>query len=65
MVLGRYNAPATAKTANNNWTVSDPLFTIGNGNSSSTNNAFQILKNGDATLYGTLTATGFEGDGSG
>ena len=62
MVFGRFNVPASP---NNNWSTSDPLFTIGNGNGSSTNNAFQILKNGNATLDGTLTATGFEGDGSG
>jgi hypothetical protein len=63
VVLGRYNTPVSA---NNNWSTSDPLFTLGNGSSSvSTNNAFQILKNGNATLDGTLRATSFVGDGSG
>ncbi|MGO4819258.1 hypothetical protein ACEN2H_12740, partial [Flavobacterium sp. W22_SRS_FP1] len=62
VVLGRYNAPASRRGS---WDSTDPLFTIGNGTSSLTSNAFQILKNGNATLKGTLTATKFVGDGSG
>ncbi|MDG1213114.1 MAG: tail fiber domain-containing protein [Flavobacteriaceae bacterium] len=38
------------------WQELDPLFTVGNGSSSSNkSNAFQILKNGDATFYDNLT----------
>jgi hypothetical protein len=63
VVLGRYNTPAAPQ---NNWRDEDPLFTIGNGSSSSsTNNAFQLFKNGDAALDGTLTATAFSGNGAG
>ncbi|WP_298239167.1 tail fiber domain-containing protein [uncultured Algibacter sp.] len=37
------------------WIETDPLFEIGNGTSSIRSNAFTILKNGNATLAGTLT----------
>jgi hypothetical protein len=64
VVFGIYNTTATLNKTT--WSHNDPLFTVGNGSSSSdTNNAFQIIKNGDATLDGTLTATAFVGDGSG
>jgi len=64
IVFGRYNDPITLNKTQ--WLNTDPLFTVANGSSSSSlNNAFQILKNGNATLDGILTATGFEGDGSG
>lgn len=63
-VFGRYNATATLNKTT--WSDTDPLFTVGNGSSTSnTNNAFQILKNGDATLDGILTANRFVGNGAG
>jgi len=38
------------------WQELDPIFTVGNGESwTNTSNAFQILKNGDATFYDNLT----------
>ncbi|TVP46307.1 MAG: hypothetical protein EA341_13900, partial [Mongoliibacter sp.] len=61
IVFGRFNEVGPSR---GQWIVTDPLFTIGNGSSGSTNNAFQILKNGDATLDGNFTANSFAGDGS-
>ena len=64
VVFGRYNT--TASLNKTNWSASNPLFTVGNGSgTNNTNNAFQILKNGDASLDGTLTANAFVGNGSG
>lgn len=63
-VFGRYNSKATLNRTS--WSSADPLFTIGNGSSTTnTNNAFQILKNGNATLDGTITANAFVGNGAG
>uniref|UniRef100_UPI004048467D tail fiber domain-containing protein n=1 Tax=Algoriphagus sp. TaxID=1872435 RepID=UPI004048467D len=57
VVLGRYNRPANIS---NVWSDNDPLFTLGNGSSSSsTNNAFQVLKNGNVTATGDITAVSF------
>ena len=64
VVFGRYNTTATLNKTS--WSASNPLFTVGNGSgTNNTNNAFQILKNGDASLDGTLTANAFVGNGSG
>ena len=54
-VIGRYNK-TTSGVSSTDWVNVDPLFTVGNGSSSSNrSNAFQILKNGDATFYSNLT----------
>ncbi|RME31522.1 MAG: hypothetical protein D6800_00690 [Candidatus Zixiibacteriota bacterium] len=80
MALGRETvAPSMGETAiglsntlytpidNLSWNPSDRLFVIGNGdiNGNSRSDALVMLKNGDTTLNGNLTATSFTGDGSG
>lgn len=60
-VVGRYNT-VTGDTAT--WTDTDPLFVIGNGSSSMSNNALTVYKNGNAQLDGTFTATNFAGENS-
>ena len=52
-VMGRYNVISGSTTV---WNPSDPLFVLGNGSSSSNrSNALTVLKNGNATLAGSLT----------
>ena len=64
VVFGRYNTIASLNKTT--WSASNPLFTVGNGSdTNNTNNAFQILKNGNASLDGILTADAFVGNGSG
>lgn len=55
VVIGKYNDySATPAFNDNDWTPTDPLFTIGNGPSiSDRRNAFRILKNGNLTGNGT------------
>lgn len=54
--LGRFNDTITGGNAVS-WVATDQLFTIGNGSSgSSRNNALTILKNGNTTIDGNLTA---------
>ena len=54
-VIGRYNK-TTSGVSSITWVTTDPLFTVGNGSSSiNKSNAFQILKNGDATFYSNLS----------
>lgn len=56
-VLGRFNTSYTPLSTTS-WNADDRLFVIGNGTSSSNkSDAFTILKNGNATLTGTLTLT--------
>ncbi len=56
-MLGRHNVIAGDMT---NWVGTDPVFVIGNGTGtgSSANSAFEVLKNGNTTIDGTLTAAG-------
>lgn len=51
-VTGTYNVGGGTATS---WVATDPLFEIGNGTSSTHSDAFVVLKNGNATLKGTLT----------
>ena len=57
LVVGSYNIELDPDEIEiDTWQELDPLFTVGNGSSySNKSNAFQILKNGDATFYDTLT----------
>ncbi|MEE4198404.1 MAG: tail fiber domain-containing protein, partial [Bacteroidales bacterium] len=56
-VIGRYNSTVTA--ANNNWTPTDPLFIIGNGESSlNRSNAMVVYKNGNTQISGNLDVYG-------
>jgi len=55
LAIGRYNFTDNnySKTT---WTAADPVFVIGNGTGTTARaNAFIVLKNGNATLAGTLT----------
>ncbi|MBL0357261.1 MAG: hypothetical protein IPP72_10420 [Chitinophagaceae bacterium] len=61
LVIGRYNLTAGSGTA---WVDADPLFVVGNGFTYETSpgvvaiqrrNAFEILKNGDASLSGSVS----------
>jgi len=54
-VLGRYNVIGTGSQTI--WNETDNLFTIGNGTGATRNNAFQILKNGNTTIDGSLKLT--------
>ncbi|WP_033960691.1 hypothetical protein [Psychroserpens jangbogonensis] len=55
VALGRFNVGGGTTDS---WVETDPLFEIGNGsNNSNKSNALTILKNGNATLNGTLTAS--------
>jgi hypothetical protein len=56
IVLGRYNISGTGSQTS--WVSSENLFTIGNGTSTTPNNAFQILKNGNTTIDGDLIVCG-------
>jgi hypothetical protein len=50
--IGRYNLGAGSGTG---WAATDPVFEIGNGSSSSTtSDAFMVLKNGNVTASGTM-----------
>jgi hypothetical protein len=54
--MGRFNIGSGSPTA---WNLTDPIFEIGNGTSTSAlSNAITILKNGDTTISGSLTALG-------
>lgn len=54
--MGRFNVGGGNSDS---WIATDPLFEIGNGSSStSKSNALTILKNGNATLNGSLTIDG-------
>ena len=56
-VMGTYNTDYTP-TSTNSYTSSDRLFVIGNGTSTSAlSNALVMLKNGNTTFSGTVTAT--------
>ncbi|PNU18798.1 hypothetical protein C2E25_15820 [Geothermobacter hydrogeniphilus] len=62
--LGAYNTSYTP-SGPGGWITSDRLFVIGNGTSEQNrSDALVMLKNGDTTLNGTLSATAFVGDGS-
>lgn len=52
--IGAYNTDYTPTSATS-WNTSDRLFVVGNGTSSGRSDALVILKNGNATLAGTLT----------
>jgi endosialidase-like protein/trimeric autotransporter adhesin len=52
LVLGQYNVAAGTTTS---WVSTDPVLTVGNGNAFGTSNAFELLKNGNLTIAGTLT----------
>ncbi|MCK4664469.1 MAG: tail fiber domain-containing protein [Bacteroidales bacterium] len=53
LVIGRWNNIAGSTTA---WTGTDPLFVVGNGESTSIrNNALTLYKDGDMTIAGALT----------
>jgi hypothetical protein len=47
-VIGRYNTPTGTTT---DWVDTDPLFQIGNGDASTTHDAFRVLKNGGTYIY--------------
>ncbi len=49
--IGRYNL-GTGGT--NSWIDSEPLFEIGNGNSSNRSNAFTVYKNGEVEIQGQI-----------
>ncbi|MCU0472913.1 MAG: hypothetical protein MUC93_06050, partial [Bacteroidales bacterium] len=49
-VIGRYNMVTGNATT---WVDTDPLFQIGNGTSTTTHDAFRVLKNGGTYIYGT------------
>ena len=52
---GRFNID---NGSSNTWVDTDPLFTLGNGASNSArSNAFQVLKNGNTSISGNLTAS--------
>ena len=54
-IFGRYNIISTYRTT---WIDTDPLFIIGNGASDSNrSNALTVLKNGQTTINGTMTAS--------
>jgi len=60
--LGRFNTGLGSATS---WVATDPLFEIGNGTSAtSLSNAFTVFKNGNATLFGSLTAGSITSAGS-
>ncbi|MTE26328.1 tail fiber domain-containing protein [Winogradskyella ouciana] len=52
MAIGIYNIGGGDST---NWIETDPLFEIGNGNSSNSANALTVLKNGNTTINGQTT----------
>ena len=55
-IFGRYNTIGTGNQTS--WNSNDNLFIIGNGTGTgNTNNAFQILKNGNTAIDGNLTLT--------
>jgi hypothetical protein len=56
LVLGQYNIIGTGSATS--WNETDNLFTIGNGTSTARSNAFQVKKNGNTTISGTLQAKG-------
>lgn len=51
--IGQYNT-AGGGTATS-WVATDNIFTIGNGSSTTNSNAFQVKKNGNTTIAGTLS----------
>jgi len=58
-VLGGFNV---VQGSSNSWIATDDLFVIGNGtNASNPSNAFVVQKNGDTTVYGTLTISSTNG----
>jgi hypothetical protein len=56
-VIGTYNATTSGST--NAFVSTDRLFVIGNGTSSVKSNALVMLKNGNTTFSGTVTAPSF------
>ncbi len=55
-VIGRYNNLVGNQT---NWITTDPLFVVGNGSADdSRSNAFEVKKNGNAIVSGTLSVEG-------
>ena len=55
IIFGQYNQ--FGNNQNNQWSSSDPLFTLGNGtDANNRSNAMVIYKNGDAVFSGNLTA---------
>lgn len=58
-VMGSFNTNAVSPTANL-WIATDRLFTVGNGSSPvAKSNALVILKNGNTTFTGNVTAPAF------
>jgi|GEM_PF-1148192 len=65
LVLGRYDTDY-APISSSSWDPSDRLFVIGNGISNNQrSDAVVVLKSGDTTIDGNVTALSFSGDGSG
>ena len=63
--IGSFNTTYTP-TSITGWDAADRLFVIGNGQSSGPpSDALVMLKNGNTTFSGTITANAFVGDGSG
>jgi hypothetical protein len=68
--VGRYNIPQGSP---NSWVPTDDLFIVGNGSIADINghgtilasDAFVVKKNGNTTVFGTLTANSFVGPPSG
>ena len=51
----RFNVAAGNMTS---WVATDPVFVIGNGTNADSNNAFEVLKNGNTTIDGDATVNG-------
>lgn len=54
VVIGRYNIDEGDPES---WVSTDPLFVVGNGNSTVPKNAFSILKNGKVSVFGSSPTT--------
>ena len=54
VAIGAYNVGGGGGLSNTTWYSADPLFEIGNGNSTTRSDALVIYKNGNGILQGTL-----------
>jgi len=54
--VGSYNLGGSGGSSNTSWISTEPLFEVGNGNSTTRSDAVEVFKNGSMTVQGPINA---------